>query len=108
MTPSFTDMLQDSVRVHANTIIRQDGRVQSYCGLRLTETTTYYSGINPLSFPDTTRLNSTDIAGPSTSKYALTRLPRRSAGPTHLRRAKKRTQKAAFTSAGNFAHYTYP
>ncbi|GKE56551.1 hypothetical protein Tco_1495736, partial [Tanacetum coccineum] len=99
MTPSFTDMLQNSVRIHANIIIRQDGRVQSYCGLRLTETATNYSGINPLPFPDTTRLNSTDIAGPSTSKVASTRLPRRSAGPTHLRRAKKGTQKAAFTSA---------
>ncbi|GJV77616.1 ATP-dependent DNA helicase PIF1 [Tanacetum coccineum] len=109
MTPSFTDILQNSVRIDANTIIRQDGRVQSYCGLRLTETTTDYSGINPLPFPDTTRLNSTNIAGPSTNKYASTRLPRRSAGvrgPTHLRKHKKGTKKAAFISAGR-APYTF-
>ncbi|GJR53662.1 reverse transcriptase domain-containing protein [Tanacetum coccineum] len=87
MTPSFIDMLQNSVRIHTNTIIRQDGRVQSYCGLRLTETATDYSG-------------------PSTSKYASTRLPRRSTGPTHLRGAKKGTQKAAFTSTGR-APYTF-
>ncbi|GJY31538.1 mediator of RNA polymerase II transcription subunit 34 isoform X2 [Tanacetum coccineum] len=68
----------------------------------------YYSGINPLPFPDTTRLNSADIAGPLTSKYASTRLPRRSAGPTHLCKAKKGTKKVAFISACNFAHYTHP
>ncbi|GKB84180.1 replication protein A 70 kDa DNA-binding subunit C-like protein [Tanacetum coccineum] len=72
---------------------RQDGRVQSYCGLRLIESMTDYSGINPLPFPDTTRLNSADIASPLTSKYASTRLPRRSAGPTHLRKAKKEPRK---------------
>nr|GEW22953.1 hypothetical protein CTI12_AA123990 [Tanacetum cinerariifolium] len=43
---------------------------------------------------------------PSTSKYASTHLSRRSTGPTHLRRAKKGTQKAAFTSAGR-APYTF-
>ncbi|GJY43131.1 DNA helicase PIF1, ATP-dependent [Tanacetum coccineum] len=42
-TPSFTDILQNSVRIEANTVIKQDGRVQSYCGIRLTETTTDYS-----------------------------------------------------------------
>ncbi|GJU90262.1 ATP-dependent DNA helicase PIF1 [Tanacetum coccineum] len=68
MTPSFIDILQNLVRIDANTIIRQDGRVQSYCGLRLTETTTDYLGIIPLPFPDTTQLNSTNIAGPSTNK----------------------------------------
>ncbi|GJR01605.1 DNA helicase PIF1, ATP-dependent [Tanacetum coccineum] len=101
MTPSFTDLLQNSVRIHANTIIKQDGRVQSYCGLRITETTTDYSGVNPYPLPDSTRLRATDIAGPSTSKYASTRLPRRSAGPTHLRKAKKGAKKATFTFAGS-------
>ncbi|GJT26777.1 hypothetical protein Tco_0907052 [Tanacetum coccineum] len=36
-------------------------------------------GIHPLPLPDTTRINVTQIAGPSSSKYASTRLPRRSA-----------------------------
>ncbi|GJW44135.1 hypothetical protein Tco_0072934 [Tanacetum coccineum] len=103
VTPSFTYLLQNSVRIDAHTTIRQDGRLQSYCGLRLTETTTDYAGINPLPLPDSARLRTTDIAGPSTSKYASTRLPRRSAGPTHLRKAKKGAKKAAFTSTGRHA-----
>ncbi|GJY51338.1 DNA helicase PIF1, ATP-dependent [Tanacetum coccineum] len=98
--PSFPYLLQNSVRIDAHTAIRQDGRLQSYCGLRLIETNTEYAGINPLPFPNSDRLRTTDIAGPSTSKYASTRLPRRSAGPMHLRMAKKRTKKAAFTSTG--------
>ncbi|GJZ92938.1 hypothetical protein Tco_0665003 [Tanacetum coccineum] len=98
MTLSFTDLLQNSIRIHANTIIRQDRRVQSYCSLGLTETTMDYLGVNPLPLPNRTRIRATDIAGPSTSKYASTRLPMRSAGPMHLRKAKKGTKKAAFTS----------
>ncbi|GJZ69658.1 hypothetical protein Tco_0633208 [Tanacetum coccineum] len=93
ITPSFRGLLQNSVNISADTIIGPSGRVQSAMN----------NGINPLPFPDTTRLNSTDIAGPSTSKYASTRLPRRSAGvrgPTHSRRAKKGTKKAAFIFAG--------
>ncbi|GJV87177.1 hypothetical protein Tco_1531115 [Tanacetum coccineum] len=43
--PTLTDLLQRSVRIDSNTITRQDGRVQSYCGLRLTETTLGLSGL---------------------------------------------------------------
>ncbi|GJY14565.1 helicase [Tanacetum coccineum] len=32
---SLANILQHSVRIQSNTIIRQDGRVQSYCGLQL-------------------------------------------------------------------------
>ncbi|GJS23495.1 DNA helicase PIF1, ATP-dependent [Tanacetum coccineum] len=101
-TPSFADLLQNSVRIHSDTTIRQDGKVQSYCGLRLTETTTGCSGttIVLLQPPGGNRIDIDQIAGPSTSKYASTRLRRRSEGPLHLRLAKKATKKAAFTSAG--------
>ncbi|GKF28138.1 hypothetical protein Tco_0094480, partial [Tanacetum coccineum] len=101
-TPSFTDLLQNSVRIHSDTTIRQDGRVQSYCGLRLTKTTTGCSGarIVPLQPPDGNRIDIDQITGHSTSKYASTRLRRRSAGPLHIRLAKKATKKAAFTFAG--------
>ncbi|GJZ87615.1 hypothetical protein Tco_0659225 [Tanacetum coccineum] len=91
-TPSFADLLQNSIRIHSDITIRRDGRVQSYCGLRLTETTARSLGGN--------RIDIDQIAGPSISKYASTRLRRRSAGPLHLRLAKKSTKKAAFTSIG--------
>ncbi|GJY85779.1 DNA helicase PIF1, ATP-dependent [Tanacetum coccineum] len=100
VTPSFPYLLQNSVRIDTHTTIRKDGRLQSYCGLKLMETNIEYAGINPLPFPNSDRLRTTDIAGPSTSKYASTRLPRRSAGPMHLRMAKKGIKKAAFTSTG--------
>ncbi|GKB15197.1 DNA helicase PIF1, ATP-dependent, partial [Tanacetum coccineum] len=95
ITPSLQDLLQNLVSTYVNTIIAQDGRIQSTMNI---ETTTDYSGVNPLPLPDSTRLKSTDIAGPSTSKYASTRLPRRSPGPVHLHKAKKGAKKAAFTS----------
>ncbi|GJZ33456.1 DNA helicase PIF1, ATP-dependent [Tanacetum coccineum] len=38
ITPSLLDLLKKSLRIHSNTTIRQDGRVQSYCGLTITET----------------------------------------------------------------------
>ncbi|GJX21618.1 hypothetical protein Tco_0226063 [Tanacetum coccineum] len=99
--PSFTDLLQNSVRIDSNTITRQDGRVQSFCGLRLTETPLRLSvpGTDQLLLPDTTTINTTQVAGPSTCKYASTRRPRKSAGPLHLRPAPKKTTKMAYTSA---------
>ncbi|GJU47752.1 hypothetical protein Tco_1217307 [Tanacetum coccineum] len=42
--PSLTELLQHSVRIDSNIITRQDGRVQSYCGLRLRETPLGLSG----------------------------------------------------------------
>nr|GEW20250.1 DNA helicase PIF1, ATP-dependent [Tanacetum cinerariifolium]GEW24774.1 DNA helicase PIF1, ATP-dependent [Tanacetum cinerariifolium] len=77
--PSLTELLQHSVRIDSNLITRQDGRVQSYYGLRLIETPLGLSGTDQFMLPDTTRINITQIAGPSTFKYATTRLPRRSA-----------------------------
>ncbi|GJT38660.1 DNA helicase PIF1, ATP-dependent [Tanacetum coccineum] len=37
ITPSLSDLVKKSLRIHSNTTIRQDGRVQSYCGLTITE-----------------------------------------------------------------------
>ncbi|GJZ08211.1 DNA helicase PIF1, ATP-dependent [Tanacetum coccineum] len=71
--------LNSIVRIDSNTITRQDGRVQSYCGLRLTESPLGLSGSDQLVLPDTTTINIAQIAGPSTSKYASTRRPRRPA-----------------------------
>ncbi|GJV34720.1 ATP-dependent DNA helicase PIF1-like protein [Tanacetum coccineum] len=56
--------------------------------------------IVPLQPPNGNRIDIDQIAGPSTSNYASTRLRRRSAGPLHLRLAKKATKKAAFISVG--------
>ncbi|GJY23386.1 DNA helicase PIF1, ATP-dependent [Tanacetum coccineum] len=58
------------------------------------------AGIVQLQPPDGNRIDIDQIAGPSTSKYVSTCLRRRSAGPLHLRLAKKATKKAAFTSVG--------
>ncbi|GJW53523.1 ATP-dependent DNA helicase PIF1-like protein [Tanacetum coccineum] len=38
ITPSLSDSLKKSLRIYSNTTIRQDGRVQSYCGLTITKT----------------------------------------------------------------------
>ncbi|GKA09992.1 DNA helicase PIF1, ATP-dependent [Tanacetum coccineum] len=95
--PTLTELLQKSVRIDSNTITRQDGRVQSYCGLKLTETPLGLS--DQLVLPDTTTINIAQIAGPSTSRYASTRRPRRSAGPMQLRTIKKSTNRMAYTSA---------
>nr|GEU39852.1 ATP-dependent DNA helicase PIF1-like [Tanacetum cinerariifolium] len=69
-TPSFADLLQNSIRIHSDTTIKQDGRVQSYCGLRLTKTTVGCSGttIVPLQQLGGNRIDIDQITGPSTSK----------------------------------------
>ncbi|GJW28152.1 hypothetical protein Tco_0045027 [Tanacetum coccineum] len=76
------NLLQNSVRIHSDTAIRKDGRVQSYCGLRLTKTTTRFLGVRivPLQPPDGNRIDIDQIVGPSTSKYASNLLRKRSAG----------------------------
>ncbi|GJW65844.1 ATP-dependent DNA helicase PIF1-like protein [Tanacetum coccineum] len=84
ITPSLLDLLKKSLRIHSNTTIRQDGRVQSYCGLTITETDAGCLG--PLSLR----------AGRKTlKKAALT-----SAGPLSLRASRKTLKKAALTSSG--------
>ena len=35
--PSLSNMLHKSLVIHSNTIVRENGEVQSYCGLRLSE-----------------------------------------------------------------------
>ncbi|GJW88154.1 putative gypsy type transposase [Tanacetum coccineum] len=77
---------------------RHDGRVQSYCGLSVRDIDVLCSGPNPAIFPlsDRNTINVDQTAGPSTSRYASTRLRRRSAGPVHLRTFKKPPKKSSF------------
>ncbi|GJV10652.1 ATP-dependent DNA helicase PIF1 [Tanacetum coccineum] len=42
---SFSSLLHNSVIIQSNTTIRHDGRVQSYCGLRLTDMDVLFSGV---------------------------------------------------------------
>ncbi|KAL6549360.1 hypothetical protein OROHE_008477 [Orobanche hederae] len=42
--PSLSNMLHTSIIIHSNTNIRPDGRVQAYCGLKLTNTNTEQAG----------------------------------------------------------------
>ncbi|GJT14440.1 retrovirus-related pol polyprotein from transposon TNT 1-94 [Tanacetum coccineum] len=37
ITPSVSDLLKKSLRIHSDTTIKQDERIQSYCGLTITE-----------------------------------------------------------------------
>ncbi|KAL6552444.1 hypothetical protein OROHE_007808 [Orobanche hederae] len=97
VNPSLSNMLHKSVIIHSNTIISQDGRVQSYCGLKLTEGDVAGSGIIATSSSGVYLKQKTTA---STSKYAFTRSKRRSAGPAHTRTAKKIPKAAALTSAG--------
>ncbi|KAL6558413.1 hypothetical protein OROMI_018763 [Orobanche minor] len=42
--PSLSNMLHSSIIIHSHTNIRSDGRVQAYCGLKLTNTITEQAG----------------------------------------------------------------
>ncbi|KAL6509985.1 hypothetical protein OROHE_020602 [Orobanche hederae] len=93
VNPSLSNMLHKSVIIHSNIIISQDGRVQSYCGLKLKERDVAGSGASSL--PASTGIDLTQKATASTSKYAFTRSKRRSAGPAHIRTAKKNPQSSS-------------
>ncbi|GJX14081.1 hypothetical protein Tco_0205839 [Tanacetum coccineum] len=80
VTPSLSTMLNNYVLIQSNTTIRHDGRVQSYCGLSVKDIDVLCSGPNPAILPlsDRNTINVDQTAGPSTSRYASTRLRRRS------------------------------
>ncbi|GJV88795.1 hypothetical protein Tco_1532733 [Tanacetum coccineum] len=101
---SLSNIFNKSVFIQSHTIIGHDGRVQSYCGLKLVDI--------PASRPD---LRQETVSG---SKYAHTRARRRSkindiSGPSLIRAAKKMPKGAALTSAGipaayhNLGHLSY-
>ncbi|GJS05279.1 DNA helicase PIF1, ATP-dependent [Tanacetum coccineum] len=75
---SLANILQHSIRIQSNTIIRQDGRVQSYCGIQL-------KGIGA-SIPSTSRIpshNRTNVyqqSIASTSNYHFSDAHRRKTG----------------------------
>ncbi|GJV81517.1 DNA helicase PIF1, ATP-dependent [Tanacetum coccineum] len=81
---SFLDFLPRNLRIHSSTIIRQDGKVQSYCGLKITEPVPEYLGIPPLLFPETTSHNIHSIAGASPSNYSCAAIGSRPAGVRHV------------------------
>ncbi|GJY59506.1 hypothetical protein Tco_0459398 [Tanacetum coccineum] len=81
VTPSLSTMLNNYVLIQSNTTIKHDGRVQSYCCLSVRDIDVLCSGPNPAILPllDRNTINVDQTAGPSTSRYASTRLRRRSA-----------------------------
>ncbi|GJW22740.1 hypothetical protein Tco_0033362 [Tanacetum coccineum] len=87
----LSNILNKSVFIHSHTTVRPDGRVQSYCGLKLADI--------PASGAD---LRQDTVSG---SKYAHTRARRRSAGPSLIGAAKKTPKGAALTSAGIHVAY---
>nr|GEZ40291.1 helicase [Tanacetum cinerariifolium] len=59
--PSLANILQNYVKIHSNTIIRQDGEVQSYCGLRLTDIAIPITGASSLPGRARSNLNTTRV-----------------------------------------------
>ncbi|GJR99277.1 ATP-dependent DNA helicase PIF1-like protein [Tanacetum coccineum] len=108
---SLANILQHSVRIQSNTIIRQDGRVQSYCGLQL-------KGIEA-SIPSTSRItdhgrtNLYQQAIAHTSNYPFSDAHRRRtlypsmviSGGTTKSKSRNATKGVAFTSRGSEVSY---
>nr|GEZ41028.1 RWP-RK domain-containing protein [Tanacetum cinerariifolium] len=67
--PSLSNILDKSMNICSRTIINQDGKVQSYCGLKLTNIHTQASGTPPL--PNNTNAGEKRKAVPSTSRHPL-------------------------------------
>ncbi|GJR98805.1 DNA helicase PIF1, ATP-dependent [Tanacetum coccineum] len=95
---SLANILQHSVKIQSNTIIRQNGRVQSYCGLQL-------KGIGA-SIPSTSRItdhgrtNLYQQAIAPTSNYPFSDAHRRRTGGTTKCKSRNATKGVAFTSRG--------
>ncbi|KAL6573294.1 hypothetical protein OROHE_001753 [Orobanche hederae] len=100
--PSLSSVLNNSIRIHSETIIGQDGNLQFYCGLKLTQNTT--TGSSTSSLPRGTQLNPKQNIGPSTFNYRITR-PDVVSDLVKRRYPKKNSKKAAFTSEA--IHVTY-
>nr|GFA76338.1 hypothetical protein CTI12_AA123990 [Tanacetum cinerariifolium] len=100
---SLAYIIQHSVRIHSNIIIRQDGRVQSYSGLQL-------KGIEA-SIPSTFRIlghNRTNVyqkAIASTSNYLFYDYHRRRTGGANKCKSTNATKGDAFTSRGTEVSY---
>ncbi|GJT46020.1 helicase [Tanacetum coccineum] len=100
---SLASILQHSVRIESNTIIRQDGRVQSYCGLHL-------KGIGA-SIPRTSRIPSHNRinvykqAIASTSNYPFSDAHRRKTEGCNKCKSTNATKGVAFTSRGTEVSY---
>nr|GEY67916.1 hypothetical protein [Tanacetum cinerariifolium] len=77
INPSLSNMLYNSVTIHSNTTIRHDGRIHSYCRLKLTNIDA--EGLGALQLPASTRIDLNQRGEASTSKYAHTHLKRNSA-----------------------------
>ncbi|KAL6519576.1 hypothetical protein OROHE_017396 [Orobanche hederae] len=95
--PSFSSILNNSIRIHSETTIGQDGNLQFYCGPKLTQNTT--TGASASSLPGDTRLNPKQNTGASTFNYRITR-PDVVSDPVKRRYPKKISKEAAFTSEG--------
>ncbi|KAL6577818.1 hypothetical protein OROMI_010146 [Orobanche minor] len=97
--PSLSSILNNSIRIHSETTIGQDGNLQFYCGLKLTQNTT--TGPSTLTLPRDTQLNPKQNTGASTFNYHIAR-PDVVSDPVKRRYPKKNSKKAAFTSEAPF------
>ncbi|KAL6578789.1 hypothetical protein OROMI_009005 [Orobanche minor] len=95
--PSFSTILNNSIRIHSESTIGQDGQVQFYWGLKLTQETT--AGPSTSTVPSNIRPNPTQNKETSASN---TRVSTPNIVPQTVKRRnpKKNLERAAFTSEG--------
>ncbi|GJY58348.1 helicase [Tanacetum coccineum] len=96
--PSLSNILDKSINICSRTIINRDGKVQSYCGLKLTNIHTQASGTPPL--PNNTNTSDKRKAVPSTSRHPLNISELSRSEHPRTRESTKIPKRAALTSAG--------
>ncbi|GJU93602.1 ribonuclease H-like domain-containing protein, partial [Tanacetum coccineum] len=100
----LANILQHSVMIHSNTIIRRDGKVQSYCGLLLKQIAKSIPGTSVV--PDQRRTTLHQQAIASTSNYPFFfDAGRRKTGSTRKRKSTNTPKQAALTSKGAEVSY---
>ncbi|PWA47397.1 RWP-RK domain-containing protein [Artemisia annua] len=114
--PSLSDMLHKTLVIDSKTIFSQNGKIQSYCGLRLNEIVKSFTGQTSRSVGTLTDMTPNQMA--STSKQPFMYKKRKSAGTLSQRATKKIPHGAAHASAAPCEavwrlfsydiHYSYP
>ncbi|GJV08398.1 DNA helicase PIF1, ATP-dependent [Tanacetum coccineum] len=100
---SLANILQHCVTIQSNTIVRQDGRVQSYCGLQLKGIGT--SILSTSAIPDQGRTNLYQQSIASTSNFPFSDAHRPKTGATTKCKSRNTTKGVAFTSRGTEVSY---
>ncbi|GKE31913.1 hypothetical protein Tco_1451235, partial [Tanacetum coccineum] len=95
--PSLSNILHNSINICSNIIITRDGKVQSYCDLKLTNIHTQTSGRPPLR--NNTNAGKKRKATASTSRHPLNTSKLSRSEHPRTRATRKIPKRAALTSA---------